>query len=205
MLVTLLVIAACILPWTVRNYLVYRDFLLLNSNSGFWFYSSNHPNQGTNFNPNYVAPIPENLVGLPEPAIDRALLGQALNFIMQDPVRFFLLTANRTKDYFWLLPSEQSSLLSNFGRVFSFTLYLPLMLYGLVLSRHRWRECLLLYLYVAFDTALCLVSWSAPRYRLPSDAIMMVFAGLAVVALAERLDIPRKMLQHLVPKVRASN
>jgi len=202
MLMALLVVAAFILPWTIRNYLVYQDFLLLNSNSGFWFYSSNHPNQGTNFNPNYVAPIPENLVGLPEPAIDRALLGQALNFIVHDPMRFILLTLNRTKDYFWIFPSEQSSLVSNLGRVFSFTLYLPFMLYGLVLSRQHWRECSLLYLYPVFDTTLCLVSWAAPRYRLPSDAIMMVFAGLAVVNVAKRLDIPRKMLQYLAPGVR---
>ncbi len=186
---SLVVIAALVLPWTIRNYLVYHDFLLLNSNSGFWFYSSNHPDQGTNFDPTYVAPIPDELKGLPEPAIDRALLREGIGFIVSDPVRFILLSINRTKDYFWLVPSEQSSLISNASRLLSFTLYMPFMVYGLYLSRRNWHACLPLYLYAAFDTGLCLISWSAPRYRLPTDALMMIFAGLAVAALAERVGI----------------
>ena len=97
-------IAAFILPWTLRNYLTYHDFLLLNSNGGYWLYSSNHPDQGTNFNPNYAAPIPQDLRGLAEPALDRALYSRALGFIEADPRRFLLLSLNRTKDFFWLLP-----------------------------------------------------------------------------------------------------
>ena len=96
---------------------------------------------------------------------------------------------SRIPHYFWLLPSGESSVISNVGRLCSFTLSLPFMLAGLFLSRHRWRACLPLYLYVAFDTTLHLTSWAAPRYRLPSDAVMMIFAGLAVVTLAERLGL----------------
>lgn len=187
---SLSIIAALILPWTVRNYLAFHDILLLNSNSGYWFYASNHPNQGTNFNPNFAPPIPDRLQGLPEPVIDRALFAEAVNFILVDPKRFLVLTLSRTKNYFWILPSSQSSLTSNLGRLIGFTLYLPFMLYGLWLSRKHWRECLLLYLYVGFDTILHLISWSAPRYRLPSDAVLMTFAGLALVSLAAHIKLP---------------
>lgn len=191
MIISLLIIAGLILPWTARNFLVYHDFLLLNSNGGYWFYSSNHPSQGTNFDPSFVAPVPDKLKSLDEPALDRALYREAFGFITADPVRFVLLTLNRTKDYFWILPSENSSLISNLSRLFSFTLYLPFMLYGLYLSRRQWRACLLLYLYVAFDSGLSLISWSAPRYRLPSDAVMMVFAALAIANPGERVGIQR--------------
>jgi len=192
MLISLAMIAGLILPWTVRNFLVYDDFLLLNSNGGYWFYSSNHPDQGTNFNPSFVAPIPEEIKSLEEPALDRALYREAFGFIVGDPARFMLLTLNRIKDYFWILPSENSSLISNLSRLFSFTLYFPFMLYGLYLSRRQWRACLPLYLYVAFDSVLSLISWSAPRYRLPSDAVMMVFAALALGTLGERVGIQRQ-------------
>lgn len=185
--ISLAIMAACILPWTARNYFVYHDFLLLNSNAGYWFYSSNHPDQGTNFDPNFVAPVPEKLKHLAEPALDRALFQDAFGFIAADPARFMELTLNRTKDYFWILPSENSSLISNLSRLFSFTLYFPFMLYGLFLSRPHWRACLLLYLYVAVDSSLSLISWSAPRYRLPSDAVMMVFAAIAVADLGQRM------------------
>jgi 4-amino-4-deoxy-L-arabinose transferase-like glycosyltransferase len=183
------VMVLLILPWTVYNYHMFGDFLLLNSNGGFWLYSSNHPNQGTDFDPSYVAPLPPDLQGLREPALDRALYREALGFIVADPVRFVRLTIRRIPHYFWLLPSSQSSVISNAGRLCSFTLYLPLMLAGLFLARQRWRACLPLYLYIAFDTTLHLTSWAAPRYRLPSDALMMIFAALAAVKFAERLGL----------------
>ena len=187
LLLSVAVLAACIAPWTVRNALVYQDFLLLNSNGGYFLYSANHPQQGTNFDPDYAAPLPDELRGMNEAAEDRALYRAAFNFIASDPARFVLLSLNRTKDYFWLLPSEQSSLISNVSRVFSFALYLPFMLAGLALSRAQWRLALPLYLYVALDSVVHLASWAAPRYRLPSDAVLTVFAGLAVASVAVAL------------------
>jgi len=182
-------IALCILPWTARNYVAFQDFLLLNSNGGYWLYSSNHPAQGTTFDSTFKAPIPDELVNLKEPAIDRALMRQGIGFILADPVRVGLLSLDRLKDYFWLFPTENSSALSNWSRLFSFGLYLPFMVYGLYLSRRHWRMCLPLYLYVAIDGIFCLLTWAAPRYRLPSDVILMVFAGLGVVTLAVRLRL----------------
>lgn len=187
---SVLAASAVILPWTVRNYLTYHDFLLLNSNSGYWFYASNHPNQGTVFNPDYAPPVPDSLKGLQEPALDRALLREGIGFVVADPVRFLLLSLNRVKDYYWLLPSEQSSSVSNLARLLSFPLYLPFMLYGVWLSRHQWRLCLPFYLYVTMDALLCLGSWSAPRYRLPSDAVLMPFTGLAMSTVAAKWRLP---------------
>src|SRR5205814_9182658 len=108
-----------------------------------------------------------------------------------DPARFILLSLNRTKDYFWLLPSDQSSALSNLARTLSFALYAPFMLVGLWWSRHRWRLCLPLYLYLAFDTLLHLSSWAAPRYRLPSDTVLMIFAAFCLVQLADSVEARR--------------
>ena len=180
------VVVLCIAPFTVRNYLVFNDFLLLNSNGGYWLYSSNHPDQGTTFDSAFAAPLPEHLQGLSEPAIDRALTAQGLRFIIDEPGRYVQLTLSRFESQFWMLPSAQSSLLSNLGRMLSFPIYVPFMLYGLWLSRRHWRQSAPLYLYVAFDTVFCLLTWANPRYRLPSDAVMMVFAGLAVATLLQR-------------------
>ena len=193
MLLALGVIASLILPWTTRNYLIYHDFLLLNSNGGYWFYSSNHPDQGIKFDPNFKAPIAENLLTLSEPAIDRTLFREGVNFVISNPSRFLLLSISRINNYFWVLPSGDSTALGNWSRLFSFGLYLPFMILGLYLSRAQWRLCLPLYLYVAFDSTFCLLSWAAPRYRLPSDAVMMVFAGLAVSTLVARLHLTRPL------------
>ena len=184
-------IAFCVLPWTARNYAAFGDFLLLNSNGGYFLYASNHPDQGTDFDPTRVFPVPEALRGESEPAVDRALFRAAVGFIAADPVRFLRLSWSRVGHYFWVLPSAASPPLGNLARLCSFTLYLPFMLYGLVLSRHRWRLCVPLYLYLLVDTVLHLSSWAAPRYRLPSDALLMVFAGAAVMALARRIGVVR--------------
>jgi hypothetical protein len=121
--------------------------------------------------------------------MDRALYRRAASFVIEEPGRFARLTLSRIPHYFWLLPSEQSSTASNLGRVLSFTIYLPFFVYGLYLSRPAWRRCLPLYLYIGFDTTLHLISWAAPRYRLPSDALSMVFAGLAACAIASRFGV----------------
>src|SRR5439155_1816107 len=81
LLLSVAVLAACIAPWTLRNALVYQDFLLLNSNGGYFLYSANHPQQGTNFDPDYAAPLPDELRGMNEAAEDRALYRAAFNFI----------------------------------------------------------------------------------------------------------------------------
>jgi 4-amino-4-deoxy-L-arabinose transferase-like glycosyltransferase len=186
---SLIAISFFILPWTTYNYLTFHDFLLLNSNGGYWFYSSNHPAQGTTFDQNFAAPLPENLKGLGEPAADRALYREGLGFIAADPTRFLHLSLSRVQVYFWIAPSEQSAFLSNLGRLASFTIYLPFMLYGIWLSLRSWHACMPLYLYVAFDTMLSLTTWAAPRYRLPSDAVMMVFAGMAIITLATQIKV----------------
>lgn len=185
-LLAAVVVALCIAPFTLRNYLVYNDFLLLNSNGGYWLYSSNHPDQGTSFDGSFAAPLSDDMKGLSEPALDRALYAEGIRFIVEEPARYVQLTLSRFQSQFWLLPSAQSSLLSNLGRMLSFPIYIPFMLYGLWLSRRTWRASLPLYLYVAFDTVFCLLTWATPRYRLPSDAVMMVFAGLAVATLVQR-------------------
>ena len=179
-------IALCVLPWTAYNYAVFGDFLLLNSNGGYFFYAANHPAQGTEFDPDITPPLPVELRGAGEPAIDRALFRIALGFIAADPVRFLRLSWSRIGDYFRVFPSPYSTPLGNVARMCSFGLYLPLMLYGVLRARRCWRACVPLFLYVAYDAALHLSSWAAPRYRLPSDAVMMVFAGVAVVDLAAR-------------------
>lgn len=182
-------LALCIAPWTLYNHAVFGDFLLLNSNGGWFAYAGNAASRGTHFDPNYVPPLPPALVDLAEPARDRALYRAAAAEIARDPRRFALLTLDRVPEYFWLLPSARSSALSNAARLLSFTLLAPFMLYGLWLSRRRWHVCLPLYLYVLFDALLHVTTWAAPRYRLPSDAVLLVFAGAAVVDIARRLGL----------------
>ena len=186
LLLTGLVIAALILPWTSRNYRVFGQFLLLNSNAGYAMYSAQHPMHGTNFHEYDAAPLPKGWWGRPEPELDRDLMQLGLGFVLADPQRYFLLTLSRTRAFFECWPTPGTTLLHNLGRTASFGLLLPFIAYGLYrLARRRelrTRYSLLL-LFAGFYTLLHLFTWAMVRYRLPVDAVLMPPAALGLVDL----------------------
>ncbi|MCB0216508.1 MAG: glycosyltransferase family 39 protein [Chloroflexi bacterium] len=183
-----------ILPITLRNHRVFDRFVLVNTNAGYAFFWANHPIHGTSFQsilpsdgPSYADLIPKELLGLDEAALNDALLARGWGFVRQDPVRYLRLSFSRFEDYFEFWPARDSSRLSNLSRVGSFGLFLPFMLVGLYLSRRRWRACMPLYLFAGAYTLLHLLSWALIRYRLPVDAVLLVFAGAAL----ERIPLGR--------------
>lgn len=185
------VITLAILPWTLRNYRVYGVFLPLNSNAGYALYSANHPNHGTQFDQDYAAPLPSDLVsqGLNEAEWNTALTRRGLEFIRQDPRRYMLLSLDRVSVYFNFWVSSESDLASNLMRILSYGLFLPLFLYGIILSIRDWRRYSLIYLFGMVYSAMHILTWASIRYRLPVDAALMPFAALAILELASRLGV----------------
>ncbi len=127
-----LVMMACIVPFTLRNALVYGDFLLLNSNAGYAMYSAQHPLHGTSFQAYAAAPLPTDVDPLPqnEAQWDRVLMARGIQFVLDDPGRYALLSLSRAVDYLEFWPKAESSLLFNVGRVLSFGWLLPLSIAG---------------------------------------------------------------------------
>jgi 4-amino-4-deoxy-L-arabinose transferase-like glycosyltransferase len=191
--IPVVIMISLVTPWTLRNYLVYREFLLLNSNAGYALFASNNPNLGTDWrNELVVVPVPQELKGQNEAQLDRALTRHAIENILADPKRYLWLNLNKTLEYFRFWPSSDSSRISNLNRVLSFGLYLPFMLLGLGFSVLRWRNFIPLYLFIVIHTGIHLLSWPSPRYRLPVDALLMVFAGLALIELVKQLKTWRR-------------
>jgi 4-amino-4-deoxy-L-arabinose transferase-like glycosyltransferase len=195
----MVIVALFILPWTVRNYIVYGEFLPLNSNVGWAIFVANHPLQGNHFDPLLGVALPDEWVGLNEAELNGKLMAAGIRFMLEDPIRFILQSLDRFRNYFRFWPEPTSSPIANVSRVLSFGLYLPFMIYGLILSiRRLWEKespqrlahnLTLLYLYVFIYSAMHLMSWAMHRYRLPVDAAMMVFVGLAWVDLYRRLPV----------------
>jgi 4-amino-4-deoxy-L-arabinose transferase-like glycosyltransferase len=197
-----LVLVAMILPISLFNYLRFDRFVLVNTNAGFAFYWANHPVYGNYFEPilpsgEYFRLLPDELQHLNEAAKDQALLWRGLDFILQDPIRYLNLSLSRIPAFFMFWPSPESTLISNVSRVASFGLMLPLMVYGLIatLFNHKvWIDgrlkspAMLLYFFFFFYTLIHLLSWALIRYRLPVDAVMLVFAGWAVVDIHQKLS-----------------
>jgi uncharacterized membrane protein len=192
----LVLIALMVVPFTIYNYARFDRFVLLNTNAGYAFFWANHPVYGTRFQAilppelgSYQELIPEELRTLDEPALEQALLARGLGFVTDDPVRYVRLSLSRVPVYFMFWPSADSGLISNISRVGSFGLFLPLMVAGLIYSlahratrRRTIIDASLLLLFAGLYTAVHLLSWSLVRYRLPVDALLLLYAGLAVSA-----------------------
>jgi len=196
------ILVACILPCTIRNYMAFGHFVLVNTNAGFAFFWGNHPSHGTHFIPIlpgdgslYGALIPDEVRTINEAQMDRALLKRGIAFVVEDPTRYLLLSISRAAEYFKFWPSQGSGALSNFVRVVSFGLCLPFLLSGVLIALvrlHRreenaephYRSAAVLLLLVSGTYCLIhLLTWTLIRYRLPVDAILMPFAALSMVSL----------------------
>jgi hypothetical protein len=203
------IIALCIIPISVYNQQRFDRFVLLNTNSGYAFYLGNHPIYGTQFIPilpseTYRSLIPTELHDLDEAALDQALLKRGLQIVMDDPVRYILLSLSRIPAYFEFWPSADSSMISNISRVASFGITLPFMVYGLFLSlrtrssdRRKYLLDLvaspigLILLFSSIYAGVHLLTWALIRYRLPIDAVLFPFAAFALSKIFERIQEKR--------------
>jgi 4-amino-4-deoxy-L-arabinose transferase-like glycosyltransferase len=194
-------------PFVLYNHSRFGRYIL-NTNSGFAFYWGNHPIYGTHFMPilplemgTYQDLVPAELHSLDEAALDQALLRRGLQFVIDDPKRYILLSLSRIPFYFEFWPSPGSGLVSNISRVGSFGLALPFMIYGLFLAVKRvfsekgnWIVNLftsptgLLILFAVIYTSIHVLTWTLIRYRLPVDAALIPFAGLAIFDLYSRVN-----------------
>jgi hypothetical protein len=123
-----------------------------------------------------------------------------MQFVMDDPQRYIHLSLSRIPPYFMFWYSPESSFLSNISRIASFGVTLPFMVYGLVLGVKKilsekgnpfWNLFTspvgLLIIFVVTYSGVHILTWTLIRYRLPVDAVLIPFAGLALVKIAERI------------------
>ncbi|GAB4466218.1 MAG: hypothetical protein Kow0070_29040 [Anaerolineales bacterium] len=207
---TFALLFAFILPITFFNYARFHRFVLLNTNSGYAFFWGNHPLYGTKFipilpTPEYQAMIPEEVRHLDEAALDSELLKRGIQFVVQDPKRYVLLSLSRIPPYFMFWYSSNSSTLSNISRIGSFGLFLPFMLYGLILGVRRKPFLPLVFspqgfllLFALVYSGVHILTWTLIRYRLPVDAALIPFAALALHDLVQRLSAKFPVVQRLI-------
>ena len=204
-------VALFILPITLYNYSRFHRFVLVNTNSGYAFFWGNNPIYGTRFipilsTPEYQAMIPEEVRHLDEAALDSELLGRGIQFVTQDPKRYILLSLSRIPPYFMFWYSPDSTTLSNISRIGSFGIFLPFMLYGMFLGIRKNSSILnllispqgLLLLFALVYSGVHILTWTLIRYRLPVDAVLIPFAGLALFDITQRLFVKFPIVQRLI-------
>jgi hypothetical protein len=205
------ILALCILPFTIFNYARFNRLVLLNTNAGFAFFWGNHPIYGTHFVPilteemgTYQDLIPPDLLGLDEAALDQALLKQGIQFITDDPVRYIYLTISRIPVYFKFWSSPDSSGISNASRMLSFGIFWPFMLIGILMVIFGWKrygvldrqkDLIMIIGFMVIYAGIHILSWTLIRYRLPVDAVAVLFAGLTLDKILVRTGVVKDFAQ----------
>jgi 4-amino-4-deoxy-L-arabinose transferase-like glycosyltransferase len=205
--ISIMLIVLFIAPVTAYNYSRFGRLVLLNTNSGYAFFWGNHPIYGAKFIPIlpegvYQELIPAEVRSLDEAALDQELMRRSIKFVLDDPNRYLLLSLSRIPAYFMFWPSADSELLSNISRVASFGITWPFMAYGLILAlkenASNERRDLpgqlsspvsLLLIFALIYSVIHLLTWALVRYRLPVDAVLIPFAALALLRIAQQLRI----------------
>ena len=204
---------AFILPITVHNAVVGRDFVFVNSMGGPNFYMGNqHEADGTWQVPDLGwrvrADNPDEMQRQFKAAAERATghsmkpsqisfywMAKGVEEIRADPMRWIALEVRKLALHFnayevWTIRSFELS------RETSWVLRLPLVtmgfvaplgLLGILLSLSRWRELVALYGVVLVYLAGSLLFFVLARYRLPGVLMLLPFAGFAVVRIADEL------------------
>ncbi len=186
--VPILCIIMAVLPFTVRNYRLWGQFLLLESQFGHVFWNGNHPGHLGQFS-NAVFPIPADVLALRNDALmTNRLLVLGVQNVLADPVHFANLTLDRARIFFSFLPTSDTGRLENLGRLLSFGVVFPAALAGMWLTRQRWRSLLPVYLFILLHTSIYLLTWSMVRYRVPLDGFFIAFSAVTLLTVLDKLN-----------------
>ena len=191
---------------TLLNYLAEKDLVLIAGNTGFNFYSGNHPEaNGTFYCPRGITPNQEDMFRdsrviaraasnrpLKTSEVSRFWFERARENIWQDPFRHLKLFGKKIVLLF--SPAEpvhdvEFSLIKDEAGIFKamwmdLRFILPLAFLGMLLAARHFKQAFLLYLGVAvFSLSIALFFVSA-RYRAALVPLLAVFAGFAASSLA---------------------
>ena len=194
MLVGLIVIAATIAPWTIRNAQVFGHFVPMSTSDGVNLWMGNNPESD-----GFYSPLPITVQGLNEYEQNRILSEDALLFISEYPLMFISRTIKKVA---LLHISETSAITWNMGgitRLFGDNALFPLKLVtqgfwtgaqllafaGIVVLMRRsgvlramTNPAVLIWIYF---TAVYSIFVVADRYHFPSHPFISMLAALAIV------------------------
>jgi len=217
-LIVLGVCAACVLPWTIRNYVVLRAFVPVSTNGGVTLFISNNPWSvgGGSFDWAIVGwPVQEaeakfRALGVERPAdelpsginywkelgevgSDRRYTELALSWIRADPGAFVRLIPRKLGKLFTLgvVTAEPGIERYEWLHAMSYGPVAVLALVGLLLSFRQWRHWLVCYaVMVPFIISAC-IFYGSPRMRVPMDPFLIVLASFALCGAWERATARR--------------
>jgi 4-amino-4-deoxy-L-arabinose transferase-like glycosyltransferase len=195
-LVVVLVSLASVIPWTIHNYVVTGDFVLIATGGGrqFWYGNSDCATGSTTQNPDYPPELKARLAALPdEPSRERLLYREAVQFMRENPGATLKLYVRKLGNLFQLYPSVHTSdvisrdpALRIVASLVSLLLFALAFVGGVLVFLRKSPGALLSLVFLSYCLGSA-VFLTVMRYRLPMDPYLIL---LGCVALASLLRWP---------------
>lgn len=192
-LVAFLAFAFTMMPWTVRNYLLFEEFVPTTLQTGESFYEAN--SSYATGGPGWHLVDWEKESGgrlMDEYENDRFWHRKGVEWIKENPddfIRLAFVKFGRT----WNVIPNYEGVQSPFYIAVSLLSYLPVMLLGLGglwLSRKKLRRLLVIIAPVLYYTLMHMVFVGSIRYRAPVIPFVIMFTALAVLRILENFNCP---------------
>ncbi|MBN1956496.1 MAG: glycosyltransferase family 39 protein [Anaerolineae bacterium] len=185
-LLVLLVLVAVVAPWTVRNGIVFQDFILVSTNGGYTFYGANNEDAFGGHREGF----PPRLPGLSEPEAEQEYYRRALEWGAENPGDALRLSARKLARLFSPLSVasyERDYDLPLAGLVKGvYWAFLLAVLVGMLLTLPRWRELILLYALILRVLIGTVLFYGDARYTLPMVPAWVIFAAVALASIYRR-------------------
>ena len=193
----LLSMALVITPWSVRNYTVAEQFILIEAKGMHNAYMGNNPLTleyiQKKISLDYIwsdkrlpKPSARSALCLPLncPEHDRWYANRMSQFIRNQPIAYIQLLWGKLIS-FWSIHlnpgpvGEQHTAVTSFREVLYTISYAPLLFLSVVgiIATFQQRETRLIVLIFAAYTLAHLLIWTATRLRMPLDSLLMIFSG----------------------------
>lgn len=195
--ITITMIVALI-PWTVRNYFVFHQFVFIKGTSGLNLWQGNNPyvvKVGAGIYPEQYLPEEKvaYLSSLNEAEYGDVLQKEALDFIVNNPDRLIHYILKRIY-LFWTIGFQDTNWSGGRTNLLAFSATFwglgILTILGVVLSWKRWRETtLLLLLFITFPVPYYLTIVDTYRYRFPIEGLMLVFVAYSISCLLRLMKL----------------
>lgn len=197
----ILVIFICfltpIIPWTIRNWTVFHEFVPISTNVGINLYSSYFPPQGKLFGFTAVDENTKHASTLnSEPEQSRFLLYKTLERIKECTVAQIVKLEILKFLYFWVPIDWEIIGKGRYNIIYGFLL--PFFIFGFVSLWNQFKKYIVIYLPIFYHLFMALITYASPRFRLPVEPYFILFSTAGFFILHEKYLLYRNFLYMLL-------
>jgi hypothetical protein len=177
--IVLLVVVFFMLPWTIRNYNVFNEFVPLTTSGGLNFYRGNNPEElgswGNAITTKEILDIKRDSQF--EINLNRVYLKHALDYIKNNPVETIRNIIIKIYHLWGVDTSDRRSYLWTY--ILPSLLIIVLFIAGFIAS-YSWERYRDIYLFFIYSTIIAAVFFTLPRYQTMMKILIIPFAAYGI-------------------------